>query len=533
MSNNVQIVCSDVKIEQKQLDIIVNQVIYNANKSGVLNNAVNCDCIKLFANVRITDYPTAKELNSKIYWVIEENVNLSNTAIRNFLLRCLHLELGKQIDSLLIVFLHSKENADFLITRVNSKQDEESDEHESVKSFVAIEPKHKLNKVVMSATTQRQIERAIALIRNRKKIYEDWGFVEIDSYSKTILCFYGSPGTGKTMCAHALASELGKKILIASYASIESKWVGEGPKNLQTIFKDAETQDAILFFDEADSFLSKRVNNAETGSEKHYNRMSNEMFQLLEDYNGIVIFATNLVTDFDKAFKSRILAFIEFEKPDLAARKKLISLMIPPRLPLVEELSDSDIEELAVIANDFSGRDIRKAMLITLSDAAMRNVEVFSKEQFYVGFKSVKEELNTIEQLTSESCSTSIVEDFLKYNKENQAILVVCLKALWLTNEISTYAKEYLIRLSKMLDLGIPDFSISYKSKEISKEVAIISEANRLEECARYCCELFAYQVYMEDYEPTEISTLLREMSIENMKDYYNYIDVFIKILKQ
>ena len=89
--------------------------------------------------------------------------------------------------------------------------------------------------------------------------------------------------------------------MIASYASIESKWVGEGPKNLRRIFSDAEEQDAILFFDEADSFLSKRVSNAETGSDKHYNRRSNEMFQLLESYNGIVIFATNLVSDFDTA----------------------------------------------------------------------------------------------------------------------------------------------------------------------------------------------------------------------------------------
>lgn len=531
MYSNIEIVCTDNLVDQKLLANIVEQITYNANESKVLINSANCDCIKLFINV-IDNYPTAQKLNSKIFWAIGgKDIQLSNDNLRNFLLRCLHLELGTQINNLLMVFLSRKDMIDDSESNTNIKREEEHDEEDSVKSFVAIEPKYKLHKVIMSDETRRQIERSIALIRNRKKIFEDWGFSEIDPHSKAILCFYGSPGTGKTMCAHALASELGKKIIIASYASIESKWVGEGPKNLQKIFKDAETQDAILFFDEADSFLSKRVNNAETGSDKHYNRMSNEMFQLLEDYNGTIIFATNLVSDFDKAFKSRILAFIEFEKPNFEARKKLINTMLPSRLPMPMGLSDSDLEELATISDGFSGREIRKAMLTTLSEGAMNNVKFFSKEEFLIGFNTVKEETKAIETSTLESPISDCIEDYLQYNNENQAIINICLKTLWQFEEFNRSSKQCLARICKIFNLDIPDLSISYKNKNITDDIIITNNAGRIKECAMYCCELFALQISETDSFLQPIDSILTEMGINNIEEYHNYIKAITKII--
>lgn len=129
----------------------------------------------------------------------------------------------------------------------------ENNDEDQLPSYTATLPRYDLGKVILDESTKNQIERAIALINNQHLIFESWGFREVDPNTKTILCFFGAPGTGKTMCAHALAKQLGKKILIASYASIESKWVGEGPKNMRKIFEDATNQDAILFFDEADS----------------------------------------------------------------------------------------------------------------------------------------------------------------------------------------------------------------------------------------------------------------------------------------
>ncbi len=531
MYDNIEIIAGN-NIDKQLLANIVEQIANNIKESDVLSNSQNCDCVRLAVNVKRSDYPTAQELNNKILWAIgSKDIQLSNNHIRNFLLRCLHLELEAQIENLLIVFCSKKGLSDD--TKHNNITEHKQDDEEDVKSFVAIEPKFRLNKVIMSGGTKQQIERAIALIRNRKKIFEEWGFSEIDPHTKTILCFYGSPGTGKTMCAHALASELKKKILVASYASIESKWVGEGPKNLQRIFKDAEEQDAILFFDEADSFLSKRVNNAETGSDKHYNRMSNEMFQLLEDYNGIIIFATNLVSDFDKAFKSRILSFVEFEKPDSEARKRLISIMIPSRLPMFPELTDSDLEELATISEGFSGREIRKAVLTTLSEGAMSGVDSFSKEQFLVGFKSVKEETEAIETSIKETSVSNCLEDYLQYNRENEAIINVCLKAFWQFEASKDSAKQHLVRICRSLEQEIPDFSISYKDKDITEDVIIIKNANRIKECAMYCCELFAYQAEETDNCTMIISsTLLQELDIYDSDKYYSYIESIKQINK-
>lgn len=527
MQGHVQIECSDNQIDKKILDHIFEQVTYNVKESKILINSDNCDCIKVCVNVQIDNYPTAQKLNNKIFWAIGENViYLSNDKIKNFLLRCWHLELEEQINNLLIIFLSCKD----IDCDSASKENHKLEEDESTKSFVAIEPKYRLTKVIMSNETRRQIERAIALIRNRKKIFEDWGFSEIDPYSKAILCFYGSPGTGKTMCAHALASELGKKIIIASYASIESKWVGEGPKNLQKIFRDAEAQDAVLFFDEADSFLSKRVNNAETGSDKHYNRMSNEMFQLLESYNGTIVFATNLVADFDKAFKSRILSFIEFKKPDITARKELISSMIPSRLPMTGNLSDSDLEELATISDGFSGREIRKAMLTALSEGAMNDVGAFSAEQFLFGFNAVKEETSAIDNIINRDSISSSIEDYLQYNNVNHAILSVCLKTLGQFDELQDNAKVHLTRICKIFNIDYPDLSISYKNKNLKEEVDIIDNADRIRECAKYCCELFAYQTYGCDVGVKNIDLILKEMGVDNIEDYHSYINAIYQI---
>ncbi len=537
MSIFVKVFCQETSITEEEKLQIQEHIESYAETSGIENGSKQFSGINVYINSTFVDNPQVSQIHPKIYWAFNTaGTEISSDAWRLFCLKCIHLRMSEHVNNIVLVLMNDNINtASAFDNNVDNKvksNDEDSDK--STKSYIAISPKFHLEQVVMPNETQTQINRALALIRNQKKIYEEWGFAEIDPHTKTILCFYGAPGTGKTMCAHALANELEKKILIASYASIESKWVGEGPKNLQKIFKDAEEQDAILFFDEADSFLSKRVNNAETGSDKHYNRMSNEMFQLLEDYNGIIIFATNLVSDFDKAFKSRILAFVEFMKPDFEGRKILIKKLTPSRLPMAQHLTDEELNHLSNLSEGFSGREIRKAMLTTLAEGAMNNIASFTANEFAIGFNSVKEENEAIEASMNNTTSVSnCIEDYLQYNNENQAIISICHKAINQFDEINESVRSHLHLICKQFNMDLPDLTISYQNKNITDDVNILKEANRIVECAIYCSELIARGVMTDEKLSEELDYRLMELDIQNSTLYQQHAKIIHQILSQ
>lgn len=415
----ISIDCNSNKVSNTACDNMVAAISRCAEQSRLAAADSNCNTINIVVNPDLSKYDHYEQVTNKVFILREEGtMQIDSAALTLFRDYCvgLYSSLFKEIKSILLV-LGTDAKAETKTNTTSATHDKGANDNEAVQSYQATTPLYTLDKVILSHDTKAQIDRAITLIEQHNKIFNEWGFSDVDPHTKTILCFFGAPGTGKTMCAHALASQLGKKILIASYASIESKWVGEGPKNLQRIFNDAQEQDAILFFDEADSFLSKRVANAETGSDKHYNRMSNEMFQLLENYNGVIIFATNLVTDFDKAFKSRILAFIEFAEPDHDTRKRLIEIMIPKRLPMKQRLSDEELDTLAEISDGFSGREIRKAMLTTLAEGATKGVTEFTIEEFKAGFTSVRSETMAVNEEAKVEIEGSLITDFINQNK--------------------------------------------------------------------------------------------------------------------
>lgn len=131
------------------------------------------------------------------------------------------------------------------------------------------------------------------------------------------------------MAAEAIAHKLGKKILKVSYADVESKYHGEGPKMVKSIFLAAKNNDAVLFFDEADSLLSKRLTSVSQGSEQAINSMRSQLLICLEEFRGIVIFATNLVINYDQAFLTRLIS-VEFKNPDVDTRKVIWDVHIKP-----------------------------------------------------------------------------------------------------------------------------------------------------------------------------------------------------------
>lgn len=161
-------------------------------------------------------------------------------------------------------------------------------------NYTAEVPRYTFDQVILPQKVLDQIERAIGVLQVEHKVFDEWGLRSIIPTASSALSFYGPPGTGKSMAAEAIAARLGKKILSATYADIESKFHGEGPKMVKAIFMAAERDDAVLFLDESDSLLSKRLTNVSDGSAQAINSMRSQLLISLERFKGIVIFATKI-----------------------------------------------------------------------------------------------------------------------------------------------------------------------------------------------------------------------------------------------
>jgi hypothetical protein len=152
---------------------------------------------------------------------------------------------------------------------------------------------------------------------------------------------------------------------------MESMWVGQTGKNISQVFKEARRQNAVLFFDEADAIASRRLGDIYTSTDRYANQAVNILLSELEEYDGVVIFATNLAANFDPAFERRIHSHILFRLPAAAERAAIWRGQLHSRLtPLAD---DVDFEALG---RDFmlSGGDIKNAVLKAAQLAACEPV---------------------------------------------------------------------------------------------------------------------------------------------------------------
>ena len=144
----------------------------------------------------------------------------------------------------------------------------------------------------------------------------------------------------------------------------------------------------VLFFDEADSFLGKRIQNVSNSSDQAINSLRSQMLILLENFEGVVIFATNLADNYDKAFESRILKHIHFDLPTLENREAIINITIPSKVPFSAEINKEELcKKLAEISDGFSGREIKNAVLESLTNAVQKATETLDESVFIEGFE--------------------------------------------------------------------------------------------------------------------------------------------------
>jgi SpoVK/Ycf46/Vps4 family AAA+-type ATPase len=215
--------------------------------------------------------------------------------------------------------------------------------------------------VILPAATLRSLEFALTQIEKHELIFSQWGLGERHSEGLGLaFAFAGPPGTGKTICAEALANALGRKLLVVRYSELESMWVGETGKNVVALFRAAAEQNAVLFFDEADAIASRRFSSMNYGYEREANAVVNVLLSELEQFAGVTIFATNLASNFDPAFERRIRTHILFELPGTTEREAIWRVQLhAEKTPLAE---DVDFRRLAQ-RFEVSGGDIKNAVL--------------------------------------------------------------------------------------------------------------------------------------------------------------------------
>lgn len=242
-------------------------------------------------------------------------------------------------------------------TMSEKKEDKPADNKESQDMIESYEPRFALEQVALNEKVKEQIQTAIAAVRYKTKMTEEWGMSEYFSGNRAvILNFYGKAGTGKSMTAEAVAKALNKKVYHINYSELESKYVGETPKNIRRAFECATRDDAVLIFDEADSFLGKRLSSVTQSADYGVNITRSVLLMELEKFSGVVVFTTNLISNYDEAFKRRILLSVYFDMPDEKARLQIWKLHLSDKMPLADDVT---AESLAGRYDKVSGADIK------------------------------------------------------------------------------------------------------------------------------------------------------------------------------
>lgn len=196
-----------------------------------------------------------------------------------------------------------------------------------------ITPKYKWDDIVLPADRFEQLRELCNHVKYRDRVYGEWGFDRKLSLGKGLsVLFAGPSGTGKTMAADIIAGELSLELYKIDLSTVISKYIGETEKNLSRIFTEAETSNAILFFDEADALFGKR-SEVKDSHDRYANIEIGYLLQRMEEYEGVVILATNFRKNLDEAFVRRLHFTVEFPLPTGADRRRIWAGMWPADTP--------------------------------------------------------------------------------------------------------------------------------------------------------------------------------------------------------
>jgi SpoVK/Ycf46/Vps4 family AAA+-type ATPase len=199
-------------------------------------------------------------------------------------------------------------------------------------------PRHSWPDIVLPQNGLAQLREVCSQLKHRQKVYGEWGFGRKLSLAKGLcVLFYGPSGTGKTTAIEILAEELQLEAYKIDLSTVVSKYIGETEKNLSAIFHEAETSNAILFFDEADALFGKR-SEVKDAHDRYANIEINYLLQRIEEFEGLVVLATNLRKNIDEAFFRRMHFAIEFPFPNEGHRYQIWKQHFPQAAPVADDI---------------------------------------------------------------------------------------------------------------------------------------------------------------------------------------------------
>lgn len=267
-------------------------------------------------------------------------------------------------------------------------------------------PNYLLKDIVLPDDGLQQLQEICNYIKHYAQVYWKWGFDAKFSLCKGLSAlFYGPSGSGKTMGAEVIAHELNLDLYKIDLSTVVSKYVGDTEKNLSMIFDEAETSNAVLFFDESDALFGKR-SEVKDSHDRYANIEIGYLLQKLDEYTGVVILATNLKKNMDNAFLRRMHFTMEFPFPDANHRERIWQNIFPEQIPLGDDIA------FDFLARNFkfSGGNIKNTALAAAFYAAgdghvvtMEHLIHATKREFQkMGKLCLKEDFGDYYQLISE-----------------------------------------------------------------------------------------------------------------------------------
>lgn len=235
-----------------------------------------------------------------------------------------------------------------------------------------VKPRYTWEDIVLPPDKLNQLQEMYNYIRYKFLVYYQWGFDTKFSLGKGLnALFAGSSGTGKTMASEIIANQLNMDLYKIDLSAVVSKYIGETEKNLNKIFKEAETANGILLFDEADALFGKR-SEVRDAHDRYANIETNYLLQKMEEHEGIAILTTNFRKNIDDAFTRRFHFVVDFPFPDQEYRLKIWRQIFPAQTPRSSDL------DFGFLAKKFkiSGGNIKNIALHTAFLAAADSQQV-------------------------------------------------------------------------------------------------------------------------------------------------------------